>query len=421
MKQYTIAIFISVLILQTAFAQQQTQTANDYYVAANDAYKQKDYHSYVANLEKTIAAGARHPRIYYQLAGGYALLGKTAESLATLRKLAQFGLSFKPEEDPDFASLKSNADFNTVLTSFRQNLKPFNRAQVAFEVPDQSFIAEAVTYDPVTKTFYAGSIRKGKIVSINRENKVQDFATGLWCVLGMSVDAKRRILWAAAEASEDAIGFNPEDKNRSGLYKFDLQTGKLVARYVIPDNTKQHVLGDVIVNQNGDAFATDSITPAIYRIRNGADRLEVFAGPEAFRSPQGLALSADEKTLFVADYVRGIFAFSLADGTYRRLESPPDKTVVGIDGLYRYKNDLIATQNGVEPNRVIRLALSPDQTSITDVVVLEANHAKMDEPTLGVVVDDSLYFVANSQYGKFLENREATLLPPVILKLPLNH
>lgn len=423
MNKWTIVIFASALILQSASAQQQTtpspKSANDYYVAATEAYKQKDFKAYVENLEQVIAAGARHPRIFYQLAGGYALLGKTEESLNALRKLVAFGLSFKPAEDPDFASLQADAGFKLVLAAFQQNLKPLNRAQVAFEVPEPDFLPESVTYDPVTKTYYVGSIRKGKIVSVDAKGASKDFATGLWSVLGMSVDANRRILWAAANASKDVLGFKEEDKNRSGIYKFDLRTGKLLANYVIPDNTMEHGLGDVIVNREGDAFTTDSVTPAIYRIRNGGDKLEVFAGPEAFRSPQGLCFSNDETTLFVADYVRGVFAFDVKSGAYRKLSSPEDQTIVAIDGLYCYKQDLVATQNGIDPNRVIRMTLSADHNSITRVAVLEANHPKFDEPTLGVIVNDALYFVANGQYGSFLQNPAGTTAPPVILRLRL--
>jgi hypothetical protein len=61
---------------------------------------------------------------------------------------------------------------------------------------------------------------------------------------------------------------------------------------------------------------------------------------------------------------------------------------------------LIAIQNGVNPNRLIRLWLSPDQKQCNNFAVIEANNPLFDEPTLGVIVKDTFYFIANSQWEK---------------------
>jgi hypothetical protein len=122
----------------------------------------------------------------------------------------------------------------------------------------------------------------------------------------------------------------------------------------------------------------------------------------------------------VADYVRGIFAIDLKTKTYQKLSSSETATVVGIDGLYFYNDSLIATQNGVKPNRVLRLMLNKDRRGIEKVNVLESNHKLFLEITLGTMVGDSLYYVGNSQFGDYLNDRKIDLTFPIILRLPLD-
>ena len=56
-------------------------------------------------------------------------------------------------------------------------------------------------------------------------------------------------------------------------------------------------------------------------------------------------------------------------------------------------------QNGVQPNRVSLLELSPDGTTIARGRIVEMNHPVFDEPTLGTVVDDVRNFVKRAFAG----------------------
>jgi hypothetical protein len=402
------------------FAQQpQTKTAAEYYELAKQAYKQKDYQSYEKNLVQTIEAGSQHPVIYYNLAGAEALLGKKDLSVKWLNHIADFGVTVPVADDKDFESIRNSAEFTAVLKRFEENLKPTDHSTVGFTIRQNDFLVEGVAYDPVSKTFYFGSILKNKIISIDSTGKVSDFSSpsdSLFSILGMSIDAKRRILWVSSAMMKE-LG-NPE--NKAAIFKYDLSTKKLLSRFDLPPAESGNVLGDVIVNSQGDAYTTDSITPAVYVIPHDGKKLELFAGADLFRSPQGLCFSSDEKTLFVADYVRGIYAFDIKSKSSFKLQPPDSATIVGIDGLYFYKNSLIATQNGVNPNRVVQIYLNNQSNKIEQVKILESNNKLFDEITLGTIVDGNFYYVGNSQFGKYLENPKGELHPPQILKLPLN-
>jgi len=74
---------------------------------------------------------------------------------------------------------------------------------------------------------------------------------------------------------------------------------------------------------------------------------------------------------------------------------------MGIDGLYSYHGALIAIQNGVAPNRVLRIKMTPRWQEVTAVEVLERNHPRFGEPTLGFVRGDAFYFIANAAWPLF--------------------
>jgi hypothetical protein len=411
MIRTVVAVFLSLSTFLSA------QTASDYYDAAMKAYKAKDYKSFVENLHEAVEAGANHPRIYYNLACGYALLNDSAQAIEWLNRIAALGISYPIDEDADLISIRETSQFKDVLGKFQHNRLPVNNSKLAFILPD-NFLPEGLTYNAANQSFYAGSILLKKIVQVNSRGEMGTFSSdqdGLFEVLGMSIDAKRKLLWVSSARFVDA---ESDEKKISALFRYDLESKKLLKRYDLPPD-QPHQLGDVILSQSGDAYTTDSLNPALYRVNHETDKLEPVPVGDLFRSPQGLCFSADEKLLFVADYVRGIFAIDLATGKHLNLKTPSTATIAGIDGLYQYKGQLIATQNGFTPNRILRLTLNEARDEVLRVDVLEAEDPAKGEFTLGVVTGDDFYYVANSQLQIYLENRKATLSPTMIRKIRL--
>ena len=168
-------------------------------------------------------------------------------------------------------------------------------------------------------------------------------------------------------------------------------------------------------------YVSDSGAGAIHRLALKGTQLEVMVPPGTFLSTQGLELSADGSTLYAADYGRGVAAIDVETGDVRFLEHE-GPCLLGIDGLERHGNDLIAIQNGIQPPRVVRIVLDADGLGIDTVETLERAHHLYREPTLGTVVGDDLIYVAASQWqsfdtdGKLLVDQ---LVEPTILRLPL--
>lgn len=403
------------------------KTARYYRQQAAAAYKAKDYPTAIENFKKAAELIPDHPTLLYNLACVNALAGRKSDALASLTQVAEMGLVMPAEKDTDLDAIKDTPEFRLILKRFEASKAPVNNSSAGFTIHEKGLITEGLAYDPADETFFVSSVHKRKILAIGKSGDVKVFAAeqdGLFSVLGMAVDAKRRLLWVASTAFPQMVNFKKEEDGTSAVFKFDLRTRRLLKKYVLSNTEKKHALGDLIIHSNGDVFATDSLSPAVYVIRPQRDEIELFLSDPRFGSPQGLAFSSDEQHLFMADYGTGLFDLDVRTKRVSHLAPLAGATLLGIDGLYFFKGSLIAIQNGVNPQRVVRVLLSRDLKRVEALEVLEANNPVFLEPTLGVIVKDTFYFIANSQWplvdgnGKLAADDK--LREPVVLKIKLD-
>jgi len=400
----------------TTFGQEARKDGRYYFVKATESYKAKDYAAFLENMKQAVSLRPGHPAYVYNTASAYALTGKPDEALAWLEKYAAMGVLGDVEKDADFESLVALPRFREVVAKIGANKAPIGKSEVAFTVPTKGLVPEGVAYDPASKTFFLASAHDGRIFSATSDGKIREFNSpkdGIGGVLGIHVDAKRRRLWATTASFPEIPGFDKAAGRRSALLEYDLASGKLLNRHELPKETGEHILGDCIVASNGDVYATDSVSPVIY-VARGGKAPEVFTRDNIFLSLQGLALSPDEKTLYVADYSRGIIAIDVATKRATILPTPDATTVLGIDGLYYHDGMLVGIQNGIAPYRIIRMDLSKDGSRIERVSTVAANDPAWDEPTLGVLVGNTLYYNAVSQWGALGEG--GTFPKPEVLR-----
>jgi hypothetical protein len=187
-----------------------------------------------------------------------------------------------------------------------------------------------------------------------------DPATG--AIFGLAVDAPRGVLWAAESWGAGLPG-GAGDK-RTGLLKVSLADGRILARYPAPPGEAQQ-FGDVVVDPAGAVYASDGGTGAIWVLAPGGraePRLELVARPKGVTSAQGMVLCPLD-VMVVSDYETGLHRVELAGGASRPLKVTGLK-VAGLDGLVslpaRNHLDVIATYNGAQPYRLMRLRISAD-------------------------------------------------------------
>jgi sugar lactone lactonase YvrE len=290
---------------------------------------------------------------------------------------------------------------------------PLRNSELAFTINEKDLIPEGIAYDPVRREFYVGSILKRKIVRIDSSGRASDFTSegqdGLFKVLGMTVDPKRKTLWVCSAAGNGAKEFD----GHAGIFKYDLRTGKLIRKYVLDNTQGPHLFNDIVINADGDAFFTDSKSGGVYTITRSKDAVDLFIEPKTFDYPNGIALSPDEKILFVAA-AEGIYRIGLADKKRSPLAAPEGEKIAGLDGMYFYRGSLVGIQNGIEPIRVVRLYLSPAMDNVTRLQVLDSDNRMFQIPTTGAIVGDQLYFIGNSQLTS-LQN-DGSLDPKAVLQ-----
>ncbi len=412
---------LTMTFAQTADEMNQSRVAERQ--AAAD-YRTKNFAGFLENMKKADNLRPNHSRLIYNLAVAYIVNNLHDDALNALAQLAKMGLTFQIEKDDDLKPLFETEKFKQIQQQMNLNKMPVNKSQKAFSLNQKDLITEGIAYNPKTKTFYLSSIHQRKIIAV-KNGETQDFSTdadGLFSVSGMRVDDKRQILWVCSSVFPQMKGFKKEDDGKAGIFKYDLKTGKLLKKYLLPNNPEKHALGDLVLNKNGDVFATDSVSPGIYFIDSQTDKLEVFIQSNLFSSLQGAAFAPDEKMMFVADYGKGIFKIDMQTKQITQLKPAKNVTLLGLDGFYFHRGKLIGIQNGIKPQRVVSFTLNPQATEITGFALLEANHPDFNEPTLGAIIGNELFYVANSQWELVNEKAELQndkLKNPVILKLKL--
>ncbi len=396
------------------------------YQAALDAYQKKGYAEYLQKMEAVTAQRPVHPTFLRRLAGAYALNGRAADAAGVLRKMAGLSLYYDALDDADFAGLRGEGVVQIAVRALEAlRTRRIGSSEVAWTIHDRLFVPEGVAYDPVTRAFFVSSQYRRKIVRIDPSGTVQDFVSsgkdGLWMVFGITVDPVRRLLWAVSTAEKVMERYSIADENATGVFAFDLQTGALSHKYVLPERSAAHRFDDLTVSSNGRVFVSDGGSGIVYTIAPGGKSLEIFVPPGTIQGPNGLVTTPDGRWLYVSDYAGFIFRVDTATKAVSRLLAPADVALYGIDGLAWHKGSLIGVQNGVDPSRVMRLDLSPDGTRISAARIIDMNHPRVEEPTIGVMVDDTYYYVANS-FGGLLRKPNSVLADqpladPVILKL----
>lgn len=425
----SLALLAAALLPAAVRAQERDSVADSrtHYREAVRAYQAHDYPAFLEHARLAQTLRPTHGGVTYALASAYALTGDTAGALGSLRRYAALGYTADLAADSDFVAIRGTPGLAEVERRLQENRAPVLRGSLAFELPERDLLVEGVAYDSREGSFYVSSVHRRKIVRMTPDGRFADFALlereGDGAPLGLRVDPVRRVLWVATAAMPQMRGYAPADSGRSALLRYDLDRGTLTGRYPVPGDGRAHVLGDVEIARGGEVYASDSRAPVIYRLAPGGRALEPLVESPLMTSAQGLALAPDGRTLFVADYSRGILRIDLASRSVAPVPAPDTVVALGIDGLYYLDQSLVGIQNGMAPHRVVRLRLSPGGERITGAEVLERAHPRHAEPTLGVVVGRDLYYVANSQYERFGEGGTVaapdSLAPPVVLRLRL--
>src|SRR5206468_6386822 len=168
----------------------------------------------IHRLEGELRAAPDHGGVLFLLARERALAGDAAGALRDLERAIATGLDLDVEAEDAFLPLRNKPEFMALLDRALDQRVVARTSPEAFRGPELDLIPEGLAHDAVTGDFFLGSLFKSKIVRIagsvegSAPTRIRDFAAsgqdGLWEVLGMKVDAKRRLLWVMTAAGKAA-------------------------------------------------------------------------------------------------------------------------------------------------------------------------------------------------------------------------
>jgi hypothetical protein len=274
---------------------------------ARHAFTERDYAAYLEYLQAAQVQLPSHPAIIQAVARAYSLNGNLAQAYLLLRNLSRMGVYLNIVSDTVLNRRLTGASRDSLQLKFDANRSTVSNSTRAFEFVEMDLANEGLAYDPNNDRFFLSSIHKQKIICVDRDGSVRDFSLSqdsLLGIYGMTVDVKRRRLWACGIAVPQMKYFNARVNGKTFLYAFDLSSGKLIETIGFGDQGK-HQIKDVVVSVTGEVFITDMAENAVYKVQDGKLVNVIAAGP--FGNTLGLACSADGKNLFIADFVRGIF------------------------------------------------------------------------------------------------------------------
>jgi hypothetical protein len=358
---------------------------------AGEAVKAKDYAKLRATLDELWPLMPGNPRVLYNMAASDAVLGNQQKALEELHCLAAAGLIYDLAAEEDFTSLRQSFEYAGLVKQMEQNRKPVAAASEARVFEERDLLPEDIAYDARKREFLVSSVAGSKIIHAETG---QTLAKSEWSVMALRIDPKRRILWAAIAWLPHCQSCRAEDKDKTAMLSFHLDTGALIKRY---DSPVPGMFGDMTISRKGDIYVSEGIHGAVFQLADG--KFQRLDTPGEFPSPQTPALSQDERTLYVSDYVRGIGAMDLKTHAVKWLEPAPGIILSGIDGLYVYRDSFVAVQNGTNPARIVRWSLDLKRQQI-----LETNTPGLGEPTHGTFVGDAFYFLANTGWSEYDEN-----------------
>jgi sugar lactone lactonase YvrE len=428
-----IILLSTILILSAQFVHlpaQQEDGVGTFYRKAAKEYAQGNFETAAQAFQDAFSLNRKDDAAALMSAASYARAGNKTLTVLWLKKLVQLGSCLRPHGE-SFIALQREEEFRKVAIQLDRCTSCGPRSTMAFTIPLKDLIPENIAFDPLEKVFYVGSLYRKQIIRIrNFDQKTPEFdelpfpdQEQIHSVLGMKVDASRRVLLALTSTGPQMKGYSPSLAGRTALLKFDLKTGNLLHSFR-PATDAPHGFNDLVLNAEGDAYITDSASGEIWKYSREAESLDRFLPGGHLGFPNGIAITPDGKKLFVADDLQqGIYRVDVTSRTVSRLPQRPGISPYGIDGLYLVGDSLIGVVPLISGGRLLRFQLEADFESIRRSEIIECNHPSFQFPTTGVLVENFLYYIANSQLRSFHPDGQIfpmeRLHETVILKLKL--
>ncbi len=401
---------ISLVIATSAIARPYEEIMKEAQVAfASEDYATAGARLDEAQVERPYSLYLTRNRVLTRL-----LTNRADEAIAIAQEIADRGLVLDMPTYEAFDRMKALPAYAPVAARMSGNAKPNGSSRVIVEFTDNELLPEAISRR--RNRLLIGSVRTGDIRDASADlTPVATIDGGVF-----DIEQTDSSIYAA---TNNQLAF--ERRNEKPLFaaivELDRKTG--VERRRIRIVAANALLGDIEIDKRGAVYASDSVTPRIFVAGKNDQEARILAIDTRWANPQGIALDRKPATLFLADYLTGLFSVDVETGAVAAIANPSNAHLGGIDGLYLHKGDLIGVQNGTNPQRIVRIKLDKSRTIAERLDVLAQNHDGWNEPTHGYIDGDEFIYIATSNWPAYDDDgnlREgATLAPLRIMSVTL--
>lgn len=285
-------------------------------------------------------------------------------------------------------------------------------AALHLDVNVPSLYPEGIEIDPNTGDFLLGSIRQGAVYRVTPSGEAFPLVEDdrLTSVVGIRVDDARQRLWVnnsdygAAERSQEGGAYTI-----AAVGVYDLTSGAPINFVDLSGlrPAEEKFPNDLAVDGDGNAYVTDSLAAAIYKI-TAEGEASVFLTDAAFRGEgfnlNGIVVHPDRYLIVAQKSIGRLYKVPLdAPETFTAIELP--RPLVATDGLVLVSpKHLIAMTNrsgGTESDTIFSLTSDDEWES----AMLSGSLKTGDVYATTAVVDDGRVF---ANYGR-LNTLDATL------------
>ena len=371
----------------------------------NDAYQNKDYRALRDALMALRTLRPYNSEYMFQLVLANSLLQDRSAAYDTMLRMQRQGLAYDFNEVEEAEYIRGTDVYTHLNDMMIAAGEPLGQAEVITELPADLLLPESIAWDPNREAFLVGSIADGLIMQVGLDGGKKELLrsneeNGLWGIYGLAVDAKRNRLFASTASNPQFRGADPVDQGRSMLIEFQLDTMEILKRYPVAVDGRPHILGKIAVGASGEVYVTDALLPMVYLMTPGESVLRPFFSMPYLVNLRGMDISDDGRMLYLADYEMGITVIDLGVGKSKRLVTPANLNLGGIEGLATWQNSLVIVQSGIRPQRIMRLDLDESRLGVKSTSPVAVALDMFDAPKYGTMVGDEFYFFAASQWGK---------------------
>lgn len=266
-----------------------------------------------------------------------------------------------------------------------------------FELPGDDIYPEGVTVNNETGTFYVGATGGGAILQ-------GDIASGDVSVLSEGGSDGRTAVTGMAVADDGSL--YAAGASTGSLFVIDTETGDTIESASNGLGEEETFLNDLVLDDEGTVYITDSINPTIWTMGDGAlepwlDLTDSAITYEDGFNLNGIVLSEDGSTLLVVQANTGnLFRIDIESQESEQVDLGEDGLLPGGDGMVLDGSFLYVVGSG--EIKVVTLEDDLSAGSITSTIT----DSSFSSPTTAAQTGACL-LVVNSQF----ENRGSPELP----------